>query len=249
MENVNIGTDELAGIKIGQYFPQLRFGFMHHLPQDIIHIDNIQIFVRHHHIGAGIIKGNFDALIIIGKANLCPLFSKLLGHILPFDHGTSTLATRVPDRANHKVKFYAREFQMGRDRAGEVLQYTALMIWVLVELVNIAADELVGIQLWQYGFQLGFVGLHHVEHGLVHIDNVIICIRHHDIGLGTAEGALQAIIFFCCNADIRDGFEHMTQFIIVDGFGQGDRGILLCQPVQRMLHDIQLRGKLCAGKP
>ena len=90
------------------------------------------------------------------------------------------------------------------------------MAGVFVEGVNIRPHQSLGIKLLQLGAQIVFRFSHHLDHRLIHIDNVVIGIGHHDIGRRTIERAANTRIFLqaFALAEIRCEFHNLIRLSI-----------------------------------
>ena len=68
MKHVDIVAKDVISVEMRQLLLEIGFRLLEHLPDGIVHVDHVQIGIRHHHVGRRTIERGLHACCLIGTA-------------------------------------------------------------------------------------------------------------------------------------------------------------------------------------
>ena len=99
----------------------------------------------------------------------------------PFD-GEARPLSPVHDRYDHQIECAAAHADRRGVRLFQLGQHVALVGWILVEDVDVAADQRVHAESGQFSLQFGLGLLHQLDERFVHVGDVEFLVGQHHVG-------------------------------------------------------------------
>ena len=194
VELVDGATGQLGHVEVRQVFAQVALGVLQHRYHGLVHVDDVALVVGNHHVAADVIQSNLDPRVFRRQGLLTVTNGQFGGHVLPFHHHAQAL-TVGHDRVDDQVEAALPDHQPRLVGLLQAIQHAALMAGVLVEHVDIAAKNGLGVEARQIIADIALRFGEHVLQGMVGIDDVVAGIGHHDVGGGHIQGLTNALAF------------------------------------------------------
>ena len=118
--------------------------------------------------------------------------SDVRGAIEPLDRHADALAAVVGDRRDGEAERAAAEIDGGAMRLMQPRQHPALVRRILVEHVDVRAEQLRRLEVRQVLADVGLGGAEHLDDGAVHVDDLHVAVGDHHVGGDVVEADLDA---------------------------------------------------------
>ncbi len=211
VEAVDVAADQFGGVETRDRPRNFALVAREQSLDGLVHVDDVVVGVCHHDAARYVIECGTDThvfrsltLFHLAAFRFGALGGAQCGEICPLDNGTQTLTFIADYRVRDDLEGTRTHLHLAGEGISQLRQQATLMGRILVEDIDVVAQDIVGIELRQDLFQVGLRVLEHLRNSVVHVGHVVLGVRHHHVGRRAVERGLHTRRFLGAPLSVGD---------------------------------------------